>query len=246
MIETLLILGGTADARALADAVLDRWPEMRVITSLAGRTASPRTPRGEINVGGFGGAKGLADFMKRENVRALIDATHPFAAEISKNASDAERMTGRPRLTLMRRPWSYPKGTNVEHVADVAAAQAALGSEDRRVFLAIGRKEITSFPDKPGRFHLLRFVDGMEGPLPFEKCHLLTGRPGSPEEEAKILDDFEIDTLVAKNGGSDLSRGKVDAAVIRGLRVVLIDPPAPPPPPHAETIVAALNWLEGL
>lgn len=246
VVSTLLIMGGTADARALAAATLDRLPGMRVITSLAGRTAVPRKPMGEVTVGGFGGPQGLADYMLQQNVDAVIDATHPFAAAISANVAEASRMTGLPRLVLRRAPWTFADNAGVVRVADTAAAARALAESDRRVFLAIGRKEVSAFADMPGRFYLLRFIDAPDAPPPFADYHVLTGRPGGPEAEDRILDDFRIDALVAKNGGSDLSRAKIDAALDRGIKVVLIDPPPAPPPPHGDSIDAALEWLTEL
>lgn len=246
VVSTLLIMGGTADARALAAAVLARRPKMRVITSLAGRTAVPRKPMGEVTVGGFGGAQGLADYMLQENVDGVIDATHPFAAAISANVAEASRMTGVPRLVLMRASWTFADDAGVVRVADTAAAARALDKGDRRVFLAIGRKEVSAFTDMPGRFHLLRFIDAPDVPPPFADCHVLTGRPGGLEAEERILDEFRIDALVAKNGGSDASRAKIDAALDRGIKVVLIDPPPAPPLPHGDSIDAALEWLAGL
>ncbi|MCF3628234.1 cobalt-precorrin-6A reductase [Thalassospiraceae bacterium LMO-SO8] len=246
MVSTLLILGGTADARALAAAVLARWPDRRVITSLAGRTVAPNLPEGEVVTGGFGGAAGLADYIAAEGVDALIDATHPFAAEISKSAAEAATIAHIPRLVLARPPWVFVQNAAVQHVRSINAAKAALETDGKRVFLAIGRQEINQFNSLKDRFFLLRFVDPPQTPPDFGQCQVLTGRPGTLEDERSILQQFAIDTLVAKNGGSDASRAKVDAALELGIRVILIDPPAPPPPPHADSVEGALVWLDGL
>ncbi|MEP2803805.1 MAG: cobalt-precorrin-6A reductase [Alphaproteobacteria bacterium] len=246
MASTLLILGGTADARALAAAVQARWPDMRVITSLAGRTAAPRLPVGEVQTGGFGGARGLADHMRAEGVTALIDATHPFAAEISKNPAEAAGISDVPRLVLVRPPWQFVQNAAMQHVCSISAAKSALESGGQRIFLAIGRQEVNQFNALTDRFFLLRFIDAPASPPPFDRCEVLTGRPGTYEDERKMLQQFVIDTLVAKNGGSAASRAKVDAALDLGIRVLLIDPPPPPPPPHAESIDGALAWLDSL
>ena len=119
-------------------------------------------------------------------------------------------------------------------------------SDGKRIFLAIGRQEVNQFKDLQDRFFLLRFVDPPQSPPGFAQYEVLTGRPGSPEDERSILQQFAIDTLVAKNGGSAASRTKVDVALELGIRVVLIDPPDPPPPPHAVSIDGALAWLDGL
>lgn len=250
MADPVLILGGTADARALATAILDRWPDRRVITSLAGRTAKPAKPMGEIVSGGFGGAEGLADFLRAEGIGALIDATHPFADIISNAAVDAAASAGLPRLHLTRPPWLFVQNAAMQHVCSIDAAISALESNSRRIFLAIGRKEVPEFrklgSSANGRFFLLRFVDPSQNPPDFADFKVLTGRPGGYDEERSILQQFAIDTVVAKNGGSDLSRAKIDAALDLGLQVILIDPPAPPPPPHADNVAAAVDWLAGL
>jgi len=246
VVRTLLILGGTADARALAAAVRRALPDVRVVTSLAGRTASPRMPEGEVVAGGFGGPSGLAGYLRAEGVDALIDATHPFAAEISKSAAEAGQWAGVPRLALVRPPWVFGQDAKVRHVRSMDAAKSALENGGRRVFLAIGRQEVGRFKDLQGRYFLLRFIDAPAAPPPFADCRVLTGPPGTLDEERELLRDYAIDTLVAKNGGGDASRAKVDAALDLGISVILIDPPPPPPPPRAETVEVALAWLDRL
>lgn len=243
MADTLLILGGTAEARALADAAVARWPDLRVVTALAGRTADPRRPAGELSVGGFGGARGLADYLRTTRVSALIDATHPFAAEISRNAVQATAETGVPRLLLARAPWSFPPESGVEFVRSISAAKSALETRGKRIFLAIGRKEINHFRELQDRFFLFRFVDLPDAAPPFAQHKVLAGRPGGRKEEEELLRSNAIDLLVAKNGGSDASRAKIDAAIALGIPVILIDPPEPPPPPRVETVDAALAWI---
>lgn len=246
MVNTLLILGGTADARGLAAGVRARWPGMRVITSLAGRTAAPSQPEGEVVTGGFGGAAGLADYLWAEGVDALIDATHPFAAEISKSAVEAAKSACVPRLVLIRPPWVFVRNVAVQYVRSINAAKSALETGGDRIFLAIGRQEINQFNELRDRFFLLRFIDPPQSPPDFAQYQVLTGRPGTYDAERSMLQQFAIDTLVVKNGGSAVSRAKVDAALDLGVKVILIDPPEPPPPPHADSVDAALSWLDGL
>ncbi len=244
MIRTLLILGGTAEARALAAAATARFPDIRVISSLAGRTIAPRMPVGEVYCGGFGGAGGMAQYIRAENVDAVIDATHPFAEEISRNAAQATERAGVPRMVLMRRPWNFVQPDKVQHFRSINAVVAELQGRGERIFLAIGRQEVNQFNELTDRFFLLRFIDAPQTPPLFADCHVLTGRPGGYDDERRMLQQFAIDTLVAKNGGSDASRAKIDAALDLGISVLLIDPPSPPPPPHADSIDAALDWLE--
>ena len=244
MIRTLLILGGTAEARALAAAATARFPDIRVISSLAGRTIAPRMPVGEVYCGGVGGAGGMAQYIRAENVDAVIDATHPFAEEISRNAAQATERAGVPRMVLMRRPWNFVQPDKVQHFRSINAVVAELQGRGERIFLAIGRQEVNQFNELTDRFFLLRFIDAPQTPPLFADCHVLTGRPGGYDDERRMLQQFAIDTLVAKNGGSDASRAKIDAALDLGISVLLIDPPSPPPPPHADSIDAALDWLE--
>jgi precorrin-6A/cobalt-precorrin-6A reductase len=246
MIRSVLILGGTADARALADDLVARHPAIRVVTSLAGRTAAPRRPSGEVVTGRFGGAEGLADYLKTEAVDALVDATHPFAEEISKNAVSAATSAGVPRLVLARPPWGFVQNAAMQHVCSISAAKSALATGSSRIFLAIGRKEINEFSGLEDLYFLLRFVDPPQSAPDFARHHVLTGRPGGYDDERSILQKFAIDTVVAKNGGSAASRAKIDAALDLGVRVILIDPPAPPPPPHADSVAAAVEWLARL
>lgn len=246
MVSTLLILGGTADARALAAGVRARLPGTRVVTSLAGRTAAPSLPEGEVVTGGFGGAAGLVDYLRTEGVDALIDATHPFAAEISRSAVEAAIAAQVPRLVLTRPPWVFVRNAAVQHVCSINAAKSILETGGKRIFLAIGRQEINKFNELQDRFFLLRFIDPPKSPPDFAQYEVLTGRPGTYDDERSILQQFAIDTLVAKNGGSDASRAKIEAALDLGVQVILIDPPAPPPPPYADSVDAALAWLDGL
>lgn len=243
MADTLLILGGTAEARALANAVTVRWPGLRVVTALAGRTENPLRPAGELSVGGFGGAKGLADYLRATKVSALIDATHPFAAEISRNAARAAAETGVPRLLLARASWAFPPESGVEFVRSISAAKSALETRGKRIFLAIGRKEVSQFNELTDRFFLLRFVDAPDAAPLAAQHKVVLGRPGDFAAEEKLLRSNAIDLLVAKNGGSDASRAKIDAAITLGIPVILIDPPEPPPPPRVETVDAALAWI---
>jgi precorrin-6A/cobalt-precorrin-6A reductase len=107
--RTVLVLGGTAEARELA-AALDLRPDTRVISTLAGRVARPRLPAGEVRIGGFGGADGLAAYLGQERVGAVVDATHPFAERMSASAAAACARAGVPLLRLQRPPFRSEAG----------------------------------------------------------------------------------------------------------------------------------------
>ena len=141
----ILVLGGTTEARTLADALGGRGHA--VITSLAGRTAEPRRPQGEVRIGGFGGAAGLADYLRSADIEAVIDATHPYAAAISAHAIEAGAATNLPLLRVGRAAWQPQKGDRWI-VADSLAACAKVAPDlGRRAFLTIGVKELASFRD---------------------------------------------------------------------------------------------------
>ena len=130
----LLLLGGTAEARALAARL---HPRVEVISSLAGRVPDPALPVGEVRIGGFGGVDGLARWLQDERVDALVDATHPFAATITAHAALACRRLDLPSVVLARPPW--PHGTATVVSSDVQAAEVVAQNRYLRVFLTTGR-----------------------------------------------------------------------------------------------------------
>src|SRR5215472_2761200 len=136
----ILILGGTTEARRLAERLAERV-DVAATVSLAGRTTAPAAYAVPVRVGGFGGAEGLSQYLTAERVDALVDATHPYAAIISANAADARVAL----LALRRPPWVALAGDRWIEVSDAAAAVQALGEAPRRVFLALGKGEIRTF-----------------------------------------------------------------------------------------------------
>ena len=157
----ILILGGTAEARQLASRLAERG-DADVTLSLAGRTREPATQPVPVRVGGFGGPAGLADYLRAERVALLIDATHPYASQISRNAAEAARQAGMPILALRRSPWLQVEGDRWTEVGSVAEAVTALGPAPRRVFLALGRQEVAPFEAAPQHQYLVRSVDPIE------------------------------------------------------------------------------------
>jgi len=165
----LLILGGTAEAAALARAVAG----MDVVTSVAGRTAPPRLP-GRVRVGGFGGAAGLEEFLRREAVDAVVDATHPFAARISAHAAAACAAAAVPRLMLLRPEWQPVTGDCWIEAADMDDAAARLPGLGRRALLAVGRQELAAFAAVTGVEFVVRLL--AEAPPPLPACRVVVGR----------------------------------------------------------------------
>ena len=241
----LLILGGTAEAAALAAAVPARFGgRVRVITSLAGRTRQPAPVPGELRVGGFGGASGLAAYLAAERIAVVIDATHPFAAQISAQAHEACAAVGVQRLLLHRPPWQRHARDRWIEVADTAAAAAALPGLGRSVWITIGARELDAFAVLSGYRFLVRLVEPPSKPLLLADCEVLLGRgPFSLEAERRIIARHGIGVLVAKAAGGAATEAKLVAARERGLPVVMVRRPPPPPGPRVDGVSAALDWL---
>jgi len=237
-----LILGGTSDANRLATAAAAAG--LDAIYSYAGRTQVPVSQPLPTRTGGFGGADGLADVILQEGITHLIDATHPFAAEISCNAVAASAATNTPLIALERPPWTRTQGDNWIEVADIASAVAALPDDPKCVFLAIGRQHVAPFAAKPQHAYTLRFIDAAEGPLPLPNADLIVSRgPFSYRDELEMMRARRIEWLVSRNSGGAGARAKIDAARELGLPVVMIMRPELPDRPRTESIEEVLRWL---
>lgn len=246
--KTLLILGGTTEGYKLAEAAVG-LPGLRVISSLAGRVDSPRLPAGELRIGGFGGVTGLADYLRREKIDVIIDATHPFASRMGWNAAGASAETGIPLLRLERPAWQPVAGDHWTLVEDWPAAAATLrGGADtapaRRVFLAIGRQELAHFAGLNDIWFLIRSVEAPDSTLHFAQAELLLARgPFRMEDELVLLKQHRIDTIVCKNSGGTATDGKLTAARDLGIRIVMLARPQRPTLPSAPDVAAAMAWL---
>ena len=213
--------------------------------SLAGRTASPVAHAVPIRVGGFGGAGGLADYLLRERVDALIDATHPYASAISENAAAAARRTGVPFVALHRPPWSAVPGDRWIAVDGAGAAVRAIGEQRRNVFVALGRNEIAVFAGAPQHRYLIRSVDPIEPPLPLPHVVYVTARgPFSEASDRALMSAHGIEVIISKNSGGAAAYGKIAAARALGIEVIMLRRPPPPETPAVETVDAAIAWLD--
>lgn len=240
----ILLLGGTGEARALAQRLAGR-ADLAVTLSLAGRTERPLPQPVPVRVGGFGGVAGMRSYLAGERIVAVIDATHPYAARISANAAEACAGEDVPLLALRRPAWEKVEGDTWRSVADVPAAVAALGVEPRRVFLALGRNEVRAFEAAPQHSYLVRSVDPVEPPLAVPHAHYVLGRgPFGEEEDRALLEAHGIEVLVAKNSGGSATYGKMAAARALGIEAVLIARPDVADVPSVETIAAAEAWLD--
>jgi precorrin-6A/cobalt-precorrin-6A reductase len=237
----VLLLGGTTEASDLAKALADQG--IAGVFSYAGRTGAPVAQPLPLRIGGFGGVEGLVDYLRREGVTHILDATHPFAARISAHAVEAARITGMPLLALERAPWQPGPQDRWRIVPDMAAAVAALPDAPSRIFLAIGRQNLEGFAAKPQHHYLLRLVDPLESlPLPSAEAIISRG-PFTLEGDLDLLGRYRIDLVVAKNAGGSGARAKLDAARLLHLPVLLIDRPALPDRPSVDGAAAVLRWL---
>ena len=237
-----LILGGTGDANRLADALVRA--QIDAIYSYAGRTRIPLPHALPTRIGGFGGAQGLADFVRSEQITHVIDATHPFAAEMSRHAVEACTAAATPLLALERAPWTRTADDRWIEVADIAAAVAALPDAPTRVFLAIGRQHLAPFVAKPQHAYTLRLVDAPDGALPLPDAEVVVSRgPFTREDDRELMQTRGIAWLVARNAGGDGARAKIDAARELKLPVIMIARPELPERPRVERFEDVLAWL---
>lgn len=239
----LLILGGTGEAAALARAAQARFGAgLHITTSLAGRTRRPAALPGHVRVGGFGGAAGLARYLCREGVHRLVDATHPFAAAISRHAREACDEMDIPRLSLARPPWRKRAGDHWILVDDAPEAARELAAHGGRALVTIGIKGLDSFAGLQGARCLVRLIEPPAAPLPFD---VVSARgPFTIAAEKRLFTDQKIDVLVTKASGGAATRAKITTARILGLPVIMIRRPPPEPGPRARNIAAALEWLD--
>ena len=238
-----LILGGTRDANLLADAAARLGFD--AVYSYAGRTGAPATQSLPTRIGGFGGARGLADYIEKQGITHVVDATHPFAAEISRNAVAACAVTGTALIALERAPWEKTADDNWIEVQDVAAAAAALPEQRARVFLAIGRQHLAPFFGKPQHAYTLRFVDAPDAALPLPDTRVIVSRgPFTLAGDLALMRSQRIEWIVARNSGGTGARAKIDAARELRLPVIMIARPALPERRRAESIDEVLAFLD--
>lgn len=242
MTPNLLILGGTTEATALASRLAEQGVAGTV--SFAGRVERPRRQPLPQRVGGFGGVGGLVDYLRANKITHLVDATHPFAAQMSRNAVYAARETGIPFVALTRPAWQPQPGDRWQHVADIPEAVTALDRSARRVMLAVGRMHLAEFAPNPQHFYLLRLVDPPREAPPFTEYHVIVDRgPFTVAGDRALMERHGIDLLVSKNAGGTGASAKIEAARALGLPVVMIDRPALPDRQELATPQEVIDWL---
>jgi len=225
----ILVLGGTADAVALARDLVTE-PAFRVIYSLAGRTRTPTLPDCAVRLGGFGGTEGLVSYIRENHVAAIVDATHPFAAQMAANARAAAGLTGIPLFKFLRPAWDEPSDATWLHAATASDAAGIIDGRFGRVFLSSGLGDIAAFAPLATVWFLVRSVEASDAPAALARHHHITSRgPFDRAAETALLRDWQIDALVSKNSGGESTVAKLDAARALGIPMIMIDrPPVPP------------------
>jgi precorrin-6A/cobalt-precorrin-6A reductase len=227
--DTVVILGGTADARRLADALVNAYgDDLRVITSLAGRTKNPRLPKGEVRDGGFGGAEGLAAYLRDVQARLLIDATHPYAAQISKHAAEAAAMSEVPRVVLDRPAWEQTPEDRWIHVPDIDAAVREISRKSDACLITTGVNDLAAFAPIVSTKLFVRLIEKPET-ISLAGAEIVIGTPPyKKDDEIALMRLLGIDLMVTKNAGGSATYAKIEVARALGIEVIMIDrPPLP-------------------
>jgi precorrin-6A/cobalt-precorrin-6A reductase len=242
MRPNLLILAGTTEATAFARAAAERGISGTV--SFAGRVERPLRQPLPQRVGGFGGAAGLEDHLRSQRITHVVDATHPFAAQMSRNAVTACARAGVPLIALTRPAWGQVAGDRWTCVSDIAGAVAALDRPRLRVMLAVGRMHLAEFAPNPQHHYLLRLVDPPAVPLPFPEAEVIVDRgPFLEAADRALMERHGTELVVSKNSGGAGAYAKIAAARALGLPVVMIDRPQLPERREAHEVDAVFDWI---
>ncbi|MGX1497970.1 cobalt-precorrin-6A reductase [Roseibium aggregatum] len=238
----ILLLAGTSEARQLGKTLAEAFPESRLTASFAGVVRDLPDLGVPTRVGGFGGVEGLLAYLRQEKITAIVDATHPFAAQMSHNAAEAAKTLNMPLLRLERPSWQPGESDRWTHVVSMDEAAMALPT-GARAFLAIGRKEIERFTHRTDIFGLARMIEPPPAPLPGSWELLLSRPPASAAEEISLFRDRNITHVVTKNSGGSRSFAKIEAARALKLPVIMIARPQLPDAETAPTVAALVDRL---
>jgi len=241
---TVLLLAGTGDAKRIASGLADAG--IKTIASLAGETRTPDTLVVPTRVGGFGGEAGFRAFLQKNGIKAVLDATHPFATQITDRTARICKELSLPHLLFVRSGWEPTDRDNWTFIdrEEDAAGHILLNAT---VFLGTGRKTLSRFSNLEGRRVICRQIDPPTAPFPFEGGEFLIGRPPFPvEREKELFSALGIDWVIVKNAGGDASRTKLDAAAVLGIPVLMIKRPKLPLCRLVDTVDAAVAWARSL
>ncbi len=238
----MLLLGGTAEGRALAKSL---HGHVEIVSSLAGRVPDPALPVGPVRIGGFGGVDGLRKWLRDEHIGAVVDATHPFAATITAHAAQVCAELRLPYLVLARPAWDPGAATVV--ASDTEAAEVVAQQRYSRIFLSTGRSGIAPFAGSDAWFLIRAVTAPDDAALPRRHQLVLSRGPYRYDDEFALLQEHRIDALVTKNSGGDMTRPKLDAAAALSISVVMVArPPLPAGVTKVGTVGEAAGWVAGL
>lgn len=238
----VLLIGGTAEGRALAKAL---HPDIDIVSSLAGRVPDPALPVGPVRIGGFGGVDGLRRWLVDERIDAVIDATHPFAATMTAHAAQACGELRMPHLVLARPAWDPGSAIVVE--SDFRAAETVAQQKFSRVFLTTGRSGTKAFADSDAWFLIRAVTEPEPASLPRRRQLVLSRGPYRYDGEVALMREHRIDVLVTKNSGGEMTRAKLDAAAALAIPVVMVArPPLPPGVTAVGSLEEAVEWVTRL
>jgi precorrin-6A/cobalt-precorrin-6A reductase len=243
MVSRVLILGGTAEAGALA-RTLAAGGKVIPVLSLAGLTGAAPVEGVIMRSGGFGGPEGLAAYLRAAGVAAVFDATHPFAARITEHAARACAAAGVPRFRLQRAEWQIQPGDRWHAVENLAAGLDWLLPRARRVFVTLGRRSLEELGGAQAFTFVMR---GIRRPMDLpENVIWVAGRPPFPvADEVELLCQHEIGALFIQASGGELTYAKLAAARELGLPVVMLTRPQPPEGASG-SVPEAMAWLAGV
>ena len=244
----ILILGGTGDSARLIPQ-LAALANVELIASLAGRTPKPNIPNvgqvGQVRMGGFGGVDGLVNYLKTEKIDLLLDMTHPFAAQITHNASIAAQCVGIPRLVFCRPAWEKEAGDRWITAVDHMAAAKLIPEIADRVFLTIGRQELSAFATIMNCWFLMRMITLPSSTILRPPGEILLDQgPFDLEKETQLLIQYNIGAIVSKNSGGSAAQAKIIAARNLGLPIIMIPRPELPDGDVVSDLQAIVPWVE--
>lgn len=238
---TLLLLAGTNEAKRIAWGLADTG--VPVLASLAGATRDPDPLPVPTRIGGFGGEDGFRAELQAQGIRAVLDATHPFATHITERTARICKDIGLPYAQVVRPAWRAQAHDNW-HEVDTPEDVAQHLPADAVVFLATGRQTLARYKPLEGRRILVRVIDPPTTPLPFEGGEFIIGRPPfTVESEVKVFGTLGVTHLVVKNAGGTGGQAKLDAARELGIPVILIRRPATPNVRQFKSVQDALLWV---
>ena len=174
----------------------------------------------------------------------MIDATHPFANQMTEQAFAACQHTGIAYLRLDRPAWLPQQGDNWHSVSDANEAAAALPEIGSVAFLTVGTKDLDAFRNLDGVQIAMRLVDPPAESVPLEEVVMILGKgPFDLDDERTLLAEHRINVLVTKNSGGEATAAKLTAAREAGIPVIMIERPEQNVSPVVTSVAEALSWL---